>query len=82
MYLIKEAIAWVRNGPKSHEVIQIEPETIEEGRVLWYYVIGYTQLMSQTQIIWTRYCSMCKVIGFIMGNTCYHRAGTGSKIHH
>ncbi|MHB8207000.1 hypothetical protein [Mucilaginibacter sp.] len=36
MYLIKEAIAWVKSGPESHEVVQIVPETIREGNVLCY----------------------------------------------
>jgi hypothetical protein len=36
MYLIKEAIAWVKNGPESHEVVQIVPEIIQEGKVLCY----------------------------------------------
>jgi hypothetical protein len=36
MYLIKGAIAWVKNGPESHEVVQIVPEMIHKGKVLCY----------------------------------------------
>jgi len=36
MYLIKEAIAWVKNGPESHEVVQIVPDLVREGKVLCY----------------------------------------------
>jgi hypothetical protein len=36
MYLIKEAIAWVKSGPESHGVIQIVPEIPQEGKVLCY----------------------------------------------
>nr|NYE67228.1 hypothetical protein [Mucilaginibacter sp. E4BP6] len=28
MYLIKEAIAWVKSGPDFHEVVQIVPEIV------------------------------------------------------
>jgi hypothetical protein len=36
MYLIKEAIAWVKSGPESHEVVQIVPGKTQEGKVLCY----------------------------------------------
>ncbi len=36
MYLIKEAIAWVKSGPESHGVVQIVPDIAEEGKVLCY----------------------------------------------
>jgi hypothetical protein len=36
MYLIKEAIAWVKSGPESHEVVQIVPGKAQEGKVLCY----------------------------------------------
>jgi hypothetical protein len=36
MYLIKEAIAWVKSGPESHEVVQIVPDMAQEGKVLCY----------------------------------------------
>jgi len=36
MYLIKEAIACVKNGPESHEVVQIVPDSALEGKVQCY----------------------------------------------
>ena len=36
MYLIKEAIAWVKSGPESHEVVQIIPDLVWEGKGLCY----------------------------------------------
>jgi len=36
MYLIKEAIAWVKNGPESHEVVKFVPNSALKGKVLCY----------------------------------------------
>ena len=36
MYLLKEAIAWVKSGPESHEVVQVVPDLVREGKVLCY----------------------------------------------
>ena len=36
MYLIKEAIAWVKNGPASHEVVKVVPDAGQNGKVLCY----------------------------------------------
>ena len=38
MYLIKEAIAWVKSGPGSHEVVQVVPDKVQDGRVLCYHL--------------------------------------------
>jgi hypothetical protein len=38
MYLIKEAIAWVKNGPESHGVVQIIPDLTQEGKALCYHL--------------------------------------------
>jgi len=44
MYLIKEAIAWVKSGPESHEVVQIVPEKVQGGKVFAYGLYTAYQL--------------------------------------